>query len=108
VPRTDSYYNTCNNSCTTQIAVQDVGSDTKEVLEFARDRVVEMALGHGHLVVATATQCFIYAVTNWNTPHIFDLRGAVSLLALAPRHFLTVDALAGVQVVTRLVQVLAV
>eukprot|EP00953_Heterococcus_sp_UTEX-ZZ885_P001688 1436-Heterococcus_DN1.PRE.2 len=81
-----------------KIAVQDVGSDTKEVLDFARDRVVEMALGHGHLVVATATQCFIYAVTNWNTPHIFDLRGAVSLIALAPRHFLTVDALAGVQV----------
>jgi intraflagellar transport protein 80 len=88
--------------------VQDVGSDTKEVLDFARDRVVEMALGHGHLVVATATQCFIYAVTNWNTPHIFDLRGAVSLIALAPRHFLTVDALAGVQVTCLPLQVHAV
>ena len=29
-----------------------------------------------HLVVATATQCFIYSVHNFNTPHIFGEPGA--------------------------------
>lgn len=81
-----------------KVIVQDVSSETCEVLEFPRDRVVDMALGHGHLIVATATQCFIYAVTNWNTPHIFDMRGAASLIALSAKHFLTVDSIAGVQV----------
>jgi intraflagellar transport protein 80 len=44
--------------------------------------VVEMALGFGHMVTATATQCYIYSVSNWNTPHILDLRAPVSLILL--------------------------
>ncbi|KAG5191643.1 intraflagellar transport protein 80 [Tribonema minus] len=81
-----------------KVAIADVGGETREELEFARDRVVDMALGHGHLVVATASQCYVYAAPNWNTPHILDMRAPASLLALAAKHFLTVDALSGVQI----------
>jgi intraflagellar transport protein 80 len=83
-----------------KIRVQDVSGGTYEELDFPRDRVVEMALGYEHLVVATTTQCFIYGVSNWNTPTIFDMRGAVSLLALSARHFMTLDSLSGLQVWT--------
>ncbi|CAM9332690.1 unnamed protein product [Phaeothamnion confervicola] len=74
------------------------GGDAVEDLDFPRDRVVDMALGHGHLVAVTGTQCFVYSTANWNTPYIFDVRGAVGLVLLAEKHFATVDALQGVQV----------
>jgi intraflagellar transport protein 80 len=63
-----------------------------EHLEFPRDRVVEFALGYGKLVVATTSQCFLYATTNLNTPHIFDLRAPVQLILLAETVFLMMDA----------------
>lgn len=50
-----------------------------EDLEF-KDCIIKMSLGFGHLVVATATQCSIYNVNNWNTPHIFDLKDTVNLI----------------------------
>lgn len=42
-------------------------------------------------------QVFIYSVTNWNTPHILDMRGATSLIVQAETHFLTLDNSQGVQ-----------
>lgn len=70
------------------INVHDVVAETYESLDFNRDRVVEMALGYGHLVVSTTTQCFIYQTHNWNTPYIFDsTEGTVSMIVLAEKHF---------------------
>jgi intraflagellar transport protein 80 len=59
-----------------------------------------MSLGYGHLIVVTATQCFIYNVQNWNTPHIFDLRDITSLLIQAEKHFAIVDNFSGIQIFT--------
>ena len=42
-------------------------------IEF-RDRIVNMSLRYGHLIVATSNQCHIYNERNWNTPSIIDLR----------------------------------
>jgi intraflagellar transport protein 80 len=69
---------------TTRVAVTDVFGGTCEELEF-RERVVCVALDHGHLVVATASQCSVYNVQSWNTPHIFDLRSAPNLVLLSER-----------------------
>jgi len=82
-----------------KMTVFDVNADNETVdeLEF-RDRVIEFAMGFGHLVVATAAQCYVYSTNNWNTPHIFDLKEAVSMIKLAAKHFTTVDNLSGVQV----------
>ncbi|KAH8054388.1 hypothetical protein JL721_10512 [Aureococcus anophagefferens] len=71
-----------------QIQVQDVLNETYESLDFNRDRVVEMALGYGYLVVSTTTQCFVYSVSNFNTPYIFDSPETVSLIELAEKFFL--------------------
>lgn len=39
--------------------VQNVMNDAVDVLEF-RDRVIKASFAHGHLVVATSLQCYIY------------------------------------------------
>uniref|UniRef100_A0A667YLZ0 Intraflagellar transport 80 homolog (Chlamydomonas) n=1 Tax=Myripristis murdjan TaxID=586833 RepID=A0A667YLZ0_9TELE len=69
--------------------VRNVVNDAVDVLEF-RDRVIKASLAHGHLVVTTSLQCYVYK--NWNTPLIFDLKeGTVSLILQAEKHFLLVD-----------------
>jgi intraflagellar transport protein 80 len=69
----------------------------REDLQF-KDRVTEMSLSSTHLVVVTSTQCCIYSTANWNTPHIIELRGTVSLILQAPQHFTMVDTINGLQV----------
>ncbi|CCI46362.1 unnamed protein product [Albugo candida] len=81
-----------------KIHVHDVMNETLEEIDFARDRVIEMSVGYGFMVVCTATQCFIYSSTNWNTPHIFDLRATVNLIVQSHQHYLTVDNFNGIQV----------
>ncbi|DBA75301.1 hypothetical protein WJX77_003211 [Trebouxia sp. C0004] len=73
--------------------------ETKDELDF-RDRVIKMCLGHGHLVVATATQCCIYSLASLNTPHILDLKETPTLIMHADRCFLMVTRSKGMQVMT--------
>lgn len=74
------------------ISLRNVTNEAWEKLEF-RDRIIQLSLGHGHLVVATTSQCYVYSTKNWNTPTIFDLKeGSVSLVVLAERHFLLVES----------------
>ncbi|KAK3271476.1 Intraflagellar transport protein 80 [Cymbomonas tetramitiformis] len=79
-----------------RIRIQDVLSETIEELDF-RDRVIKMSLGFNHLIVATATQCSIYNTSNWNTPHIFDLKETVNLILQCDKCFLMVDNFNGIQ-----------
>ncbi|KAF0693598.1 Aste57867_15463 [Aphanomyces stellatus] len=81
-----------------KIHVHDVLNETVEELDFVRDRVIDMSLGYGFLIVCTATQCFIYNFQNWNTPHIFDLRAAVNFILQSECHFITVDNFYGIQI----------
>lgn len=95
-----------------RIAIDDGGMRLEE-LDF-RDRVHTFAMSAsvgggasssgvvtaGHLVVATGTQCHVYACANWHTPHIFDLRTPVSHMCVSPRHFALMDAVAGITVYT--------
>lgn len=39
--------------------VRNVLNDAVDLLEF-RDRVIKASLAHGHLVVATSLQCYVY------------------------------------------------
>jgi intraflagellar transport protein 80 len=70
---------------TNRVTVTDVFSGSSEDIDL-RERVVDLALDHGHLVIATPTHCSVYNVNNWNTPHVFDLRGLVSLILLSERY----------------------
>jgi len=99
VDRTSSWQNTDasldeNNT----IVVHDITNETKEELDF-RDRVNDMSLAYGALVVTTNNQCFVYQSTNWNTPHVEDLKEPPTLIVQCPHHFALVDAL-GIQVIS--------
>jgi len=76
-----------NNS----ITVHDILNETKEELDF-RDRVTDMSLGYGAMVVTTNHQCFVYQQSNWNTPHVEDLKEPPTLIVQCPHHFALVDA----------------
>lgn len=83
-----------------KIRVQDATLETLEDLEFARDRVVEIGLGFDTLLVTTTTQCFIYSLSNLNTPIIFDIRAPPHFLHLSKKHFLTLDQISGLQIMS--------
>uniref|UniRef100_A0A7S2QU27 Intraflagellar transport protein 80 n=2 Tax=Chlamydomonas chlamydogama TaxID=225041 RepID=A0A7S2QU27_9CHLO len=82
-----------------KILVQDIVSETSDELDF-RDKVIKISLGFDHLVVCTSTQCHIYSTSNWNTPHIFDLKDTVTLILQCERHFLIMDNSSGIQLYT--------
>ena len=82
-----------------RIRVYDVLSDNADELE-QRDTVIKMSIGYGHLVVATTTQCVVYDVTNFNTPHQFDLQSTVNLILQAEKLFAVVDSIHGIQLHT--------
>jgi len=87
-----------------QIIIRDLATQSpdrtcaEEKLDFARDRVIEMALGYNHLVVATSSQCYIYSTDNFNTPYIFDSPDTVSLVVLGDTHFLILSPQSGLAV----------
>ena len=59
-----------------RLQVQDVMTESESEVEF-RDRIIELSLGFGHLVVATTSQLYIYRVGSWDTAyHTMDLRSA--------------------------------
>lgn len=83
-----------------RISVQDAAQETREDLDFPRDRVVEMGIGFDMLLVATTQQCYIYSLQNLNTPIIFDIKAPPHFLHLCRKHFLTLDLVSGVQVIS--------
>lgn len=61
-----------------------------EFLDF-KDRVINMSIGFNNLVVTTANQCYIYDFSNWNTPHIFDLKDSVTFILQTSKFFCLVE-----------------
>mmetsp|Transcript_38252 Transcript_38252/g.94004 ORF Transcript_38252/g.94004 Transcript_38252/m.94004 type:complete len:765 (-) Transcript_38252:162-2456(-) len=83
---------------THKIVVHDILSEMEEELDF-RDRVINLAVGFGNLVVTTSLQCCIYSLQNLNTPHIFDLKETVNYIQLSDKYMLMVDN-GGMQIYT--------
>ncbi len=82
-----------------QVVVADVQNESaaSEELEFGH-RVSDLCLGYGQLVVVTTQTCYVYSVTNLSTPHVFDLKGTVSLILMAEKYFLLADSVRGIQI----------
>ena len=83
-----------------KIRVQDSANENLEDIMFPRDRVVEIGVGYDYLVVTTTSQCQIYSLQNLNTPNIFDIKSPPHFLHMCKRHFLTLDLISGIQVIT--------
>lgn len=83
-----------------KIRVHDAATESLEDLSYPRDRVVEFSVGFDMLIVTTTRQCYIYNVQNLNTPIIIDIRAPPHFIHLCRKHFLTLDAINGLQVNT--------
>jgi intraflagellar transport protein 80 len=83
-----------------RLRVKDVMQETEEEIELAKDRVVEVGVGFEHLIVLTSSQCYIYTLQNLNTPIILEMRAPAVFVHLCKRHFLTVDLVSGLQVIS--------
>lgn len=81
----------------TQIIVSDVQKGTTEEIDFPY-RVVTMSLNHGYLIATTSTQCYIYEIEHYSTPHIFELRAIVRLIVQSDSYFLMCNNIRGVEV----------
>ena len=77
-----------------KITVTDCLHEINEELDF-RERVVQMSLRHNHLIVAMATQCYIYNVMNWTSPFVIDIKETVNLIIQGARYLALVDAAGG-------------
>ncbi|KAL7739708.1 hypothetical protein ACLKA6_012690 [Drosophila palustris] len=66
------------------IALQDMANGTNDVLDFPQ-RVINFALGYGHLVVATTHQLHIYNEKYVNTPIIIDGRNDVRIIEVGKK-----------------------
>lgn len=56
--------------------------------------------GFEWLVVTTTTQCYIYSLSNLNTPTIFDIKAPPHFLHLCKKCFLTLDQISGLQIIS--------
>lgn len=75
----------CSQTGRKVIAIKDIITDQNDQLDYP-DRVIQIALGFNHLVIATVKQCFIHKLTSWNTPVTFDLKeGTISMILLAEK-----------------------
>ena len=57
-----------------------------------------MSIGHGNLIATTASQCYVYNIPNWNTPHIFDLKDSVAFILQSPKYFCLVESINGIMI----------
>lgn len=83
-----------------KLRVQDVAAESSEDIELSRDRIVEVGLGFDYLIVTTTSQCYIYALQNLNTPIIFEIRAPPHFIHICRRHFLTLDQINGIQIIS--------
>ncbi|XP_055375927.1 intraflagellar transport protein 80 homolog [Condylostylus longicornis] len=72
------------------IFLKDIVSGSTDVLDFP-DRIINLALNYGHLVVATPNQIHIFNENYINTPIIVDGRSDTKILELGKKFFLAVD-----------------
>jgi len=82
-----------------QLETLDITSEAVEPLEL-RDRICNISMGFGYLVVATLTQICVYErmAQEWSTPHVIDLKDTPTLLLQCERYFVSVDSYSGVQI----------
>jgi len=74
------------------IKVENILTNFEEEYEF-RENIIQLSMQFGYLIVITTSQCYIYKVTNWNSPHVFDLKDSyISFVLQSDRSFLLIGS----------------
>lgn len=66
------------------ILYQDITGSTSDVLDFP-DRIINWAIGYGHLIVATPNQIHIFNENYINTPIIVDGRSDTRIIEIGKK-----------------------
>lgn len=66
------------------LRLENLSNASKDVLDYGQS-IINVALGYGHLVVATSHQVHVYNEKYLNTPTILEGRSNVRLIQLAKR-----------------------
>lgn len=74
-----------------RININDCLHEVSDDLDF-RDRVVNMSMNYGYLVVCTTNQCYVYHEGNWASPFVFDIKDVVFLIVQGAKYFALIDA----------------
>lgn len=76
-----------------KISVSDYVHQMEKTLDYS-DRVVNMSISFGHMVVCTTSVCNIYNISqkNWSTPFTLDVRDTVNLIVQGAKYFALIDA----------------
>jgi len=76
-----------------KINVSDCLNELNEELTFG-ERVVNMSMKYGFMVVCTTIQCYVYSFTtqNWTSPFVFDLKDNVYMIVQGAKFFAIIDA----------------
>jgi intraflagellar transport protein 80 len=80
-----------------KLLVTDYHQDITEVIDF-RDRLIDMTIGYGFLIVVTNSQCHVYNVESMQTPYSFDLKEKVKSILTSPKYFALIDDNNGINV----------
>ena len=76
-----------------KINVNDVLNEMNEDLDY-RERVVNMSIQYGHMVVCTTNQCYVYNIVtqNWGSPFVFDVKDSIYMIIQGAKFFALIDA----------------
>lgn len=76
-----------------KITISDYVHQLERTLDYS-DRVVNMSIQFGHMVVCTTSVCNIYNISakNWTTPFTCDVRDTVNLIVQGAKYFALIDA----------------
>ena len=76
-----------------KINVTDCLHEMNEDLDF-RERVVNMSLQFGYMVVCTTAQTYIYNVLtqNWTSPFVLDIKDSIYTIVQGKKYFALIDA----------------
>lgn len=67
------------------IRLEDISNGSSDALDFT-ERIINFALGYGHLIVATSNQIHIYNEKYINTPIIIDGRTDVRVIEVGKKY----------------------
>ncbi|XP_019892165.1 intraflagellar transport protein 80 homolog [Musca domestica] len=73
------------------LRLEDITNGSSDMLEFT-ERIINFALGYGHLIVATSNQIHIYNEKYINTPIIIDGRTDVRVIQVGKKFFMVLDS----------------
>ncbi|KAL9929664.1 intraflagellar transport protein Oseg5 isoform 1-T1 [Glossina fuscipes fuscipes] len=73
------------------LLLEDITNSSSDVLDFS-ERIINFALGYGHLIVATSNQIHIYNEKYINTPIIVDGRTDTRAIEVGKKFFMVLDS----------------